>query len=159
MFTVTILGEKLALFLKTKCQDKFFGPIFGINFGGNTSKFIVLIAAQFEFKFYFPPPEGRPFQTLCHLDPWFNNMLFHYGESDSGNPDKVLMLDFQLSAFTNPGNDLVRIKDLCPYFSKLPSLAGSDLTTHSSSLLGGRRSQCNYVDHAARSPNFFLSSF
>jgi hypothetical protein len=37
-------------------------------------------------------------------------------------------------------------------FQKLPpcTLAGFDLTTHSSRLLGGRRRQNHYVDHAAR---------
>ena len=51
--------------------------------------------------------EGRPFTTICHLDPWFNNMLFHYGDNgDPHKPAKVLLLDFQLSAYTIPANDL-----------------------------------------------------
>ena len=49
----------------------------------------------------------RPFTTLCHLDPWFNNMLFNYaGNGHAEITEKVLLLDFQLSADTNPGNDL-----------------------------------------------------
>ena len=33
-------------------------------------------------------------------------MLFNFETSTSTHPKKVLLLDFQLSAFTNPGNDL-----------------------------------------------------
>jgi hypothetical protein len=44
---------------------------------------------------------------LVHkIDPRFNNMLFNFETSTSTNPKKVLLLDFQLSAFTHPGNDL-----------------------------------------------------
>jgi hypothetical protein len=34
--------------------------------------------------------------------------------------------------------------------AKASTLAGFDLTAHCSSLLGGRRRRCMYVDHAAR---------
>ena len=51
--------------------------------------------------------KGRPFVTLNHLDPWFNNMLFNYGSNTKECPDQVLLLDFQLSGITSPGNDLV----------------------------------------------------
>ena len=49
---------------------------------------------------------GRSFCTLCHLDPWFNNMLFNYRVKGSKMPEKVVLLDFQLSGYTSPGNDL-----------------------------------------------------
>ena len=51
--------------------------------------------------------EGRPFITVNHLDPWFNNMLFNYCSSTKECPEQVLLLDFQLSGVTSPGNDLV----------------------------------------------------
>jgi hypothetical protein len=44
---------------------------------------------------------------LVHkIDPRFNNMLFNFETATSTQPKKVLLLDFQLSAFTHPGNDL-----------------------------------------------------
>ena len=50
--------------------------------------------------------DGKSFCTLTHLDPWFNNMLFHYGVKGSNEPEKVVLLDFQLAGYTSPGNDL-----------------------------------------------------
>ena len=50
--------------------------------------------------------DGKSFCTLSHLDPWFNNMLFHYGVKGSTVAEKVVLLDFQLSSYTSPGNDL-----------------------------------------------------
>ena len=49
---------------------------------------------------------GKTFCTLNHLDPWFNNMLFNYGENSSKVPEKVVLLDLQVSGYTSPGNDL-----------------------------------------------------
>ena len=45
----------------------------------------------------------KPFSTICHLDPWFNNMLFRYDETE---PQEALLLDFQFAGFCHPGNDL-----------------------------------------------------
>ena len=51
--------------------------------------------------------EKEPFSTICHLDPWFNNMLFRYGGESSGDdPEDVILLDFQSSGYCHPGNDL-----------------------------------------------------
>ena len=54
----------------------------------------------------------EPFCTICHLDPWFNNMLFQFKEikSDNGKvelgPEDALLLDLQIMAYVQPGNDL-----------------------------------------------------
>ena len=54
----------------------------------------------------------EPFCTICHLDPWFNNMLFHYKEGKNADgetelvPEEALLLDLQIMACVQPGNDL-----------------------------------------------------
>ena len=40
-------------------------------------------------------PTLGPLATLCHGDPWFNNMLFRHN-ADTGKPDEVILLDFQV---------------------------------------------------------------
>ena len=45
------------------------------------------------------------FNTINHLDPWFNNMLFKY-DQESGILQDVLLLDFQGTGYCNVGNDL-----------------------------------------------------
>jgi hypothetical protein len=45
----------------------------------------------------------EPFSTLCHLDPWFNNMLFHYNDGSS-DPDDCLLLVSTLFSFISTEN-------------------------------------------------------
>ena len=47
---------------------------------------------------------SQGFVTICHMDPWFNNMLFKY--DSEGNPKQALLLDFQFASFYHPGHDL-----------------------------------------------------
>jgi len=44
-------------------------------------------------------------KTICHGDPWFNNMMFKY--RDDKKLDDIIFIDFQLSGYTSPALDLV----------------------------------------------------
>ena len=44
-------------------------------------------------------------KTICHGDPWFNNMMFKY--KDGNKFDDILFIDFQIVGYTSPGLDLV----------------------------------------------------
>lgn len=48
----------------------------------------------------------EPFSTICHLDPWFNNMLFKYADEEATKLEQGLLLDLQLIGYCHPGNDL-----------------------------------------------------
>lgn len=45
-------------------------------------------------------------KVLCHGDCWINNMLFRYDE-DTGVPEEIRMIDFQLSYFGSLACDLI----------------------------------------------------
>jgi len=81
-------------------------PTDGIDYVTPITKFVEGNLWVDDFRRKAHSSEGRPFLTLCHLDPWFNNMLFNYGSNTKECPEQVLLLDFQLSGITNPGNDL-----------------------------------------------------
>ena len=42
--------------------------------------------------------------TLCHHDPWFNNMMFKY--KDDGHVDKIVLIDFQIPSYASPALDI-----------------------------------------------------
>jgi len=44
-------------------------------------------------------------KTICHGDPWFNNMMFKYKDGDK--LDDILFIDFQIVGYTSPALDLV----------------------------------------------------
>merc|ERR1712013_649580 len=44
-------------------------------------------------------------KTICHGDPWFNNMMFKYRKDKK--LDDIIFIDFQLSGYTSPALDLV----------------------------------------------------
>ena len=52
-------------------------------------------------------PTEFGFNAICHLDTWFNNMLFQYNEKNQ--VQEVLFLDFQGSGYCNVGNDLAML--------------------------------------------------
>ena len=52
-------------------------------------------------------PTDFGFNAICHLDTWFNNMLFRY--NGQGTVQEVLFLDFQGSGYCNVGNDLAML--------------------------------------------------
>jgi len=45
-------------------------------------------------------------KTICHGDPWFNNMMFRY-IPESNKPSDVVFIDFQLAGYASPATDLV----------------------------------------------------
>jgi len=47
--------------------------------------------------------------TICHHDPWFNNMMFKY--KDEGNVDGVVLIDFQIASYASPALDLAFFLD------------------------------------------------
>merc|ERR1711915_1169567 len=42
--------------------------------------------------------------TLCHHDPWFNNMMFKYNDAEA--PTDVVLFDFQIPSYASPALDL-----------------------------------------------------
>eukprot|EP00092_Neocalanus_flemingeri_P008482 GFUD01009139.1.p1 GENE.GFUD01009139.1~~GFUD01009139.1.p1 ORF type:complete len:452 (-),score=161.32 GFUD01009139.1:183-1538(-) len=44
-------------------------------------------------------------KTICHGDPWFNNMMFKY--KDDKQLDGVVFIDFQIAGYVSPALDLV----------------------------------------------------
>ena len=48
---------------------------------------------------------NEPFASICHMDFWVNNMMFAYDAS--GLPDRVKMVDFQLTEIGSPIRDLL----------------------------------------------------
>ena len=44
-------------------------------------------------------------RTLCHGDPWFNNMMFQYGQDNS--PDSTVLYDLQLCFYGAAALDIV----------------------------------------------------
>jgi len=42
--------------------------------------------------------------TLCHHDPWFNNMMFKY--KDDGHVDEIILIDFQIPSYASPALDI-----------------------------------------------------
>ncbi|XP_033611562.1 uncharacterized protein LOC111874997 [Cryptotermes secundus] len=48
--------------------------------------------------------DDKAFNVLNHGDAWKNNMLFRY--SDTGQPESVIFVDYQLSHLTSPAVDL-----------------------------------------------------
>lgn len=44
-------------------------------------------------------------KTICHGDPWFNNMMFMY--NDDGKLKDILFIDFQMMGYMSPALDLV----------------------------------------------------
>jgi len=44
-------------------------------------------------------------KTICHGDPWFNNMMFKYKEERQVN--SVVFIDFQITGYVSPALDLV----------------------------------------------------
>jgi len=49
--------------------------------------------------------ETYKLKTICHGDPWFNNMMFKY--KDGKKLDDIIFIDFQLVGYVSPTLDLV----------------------------------------------------
>merc|ERR1711892_1534686 len=43
-------------------------------------------------------------QTICHSDPWFNNMMFQYGPNNT--VEQAMFIDFQIASYHSPTLDL-----------------------------------------------------
>ena len=65
----------------------------------NRSSFCFVLSLSHD-RTFSERPRFDDFCTLCHMDTWFNNMLFRY--SDNKVPNAALLLDFQFVAFCNP---------------------------------------------------------
>eukprot|EP00095_Tigriopus_kingsejongensis_P003079 maker-scaffold664_size116482-snap-gene-0.21 protein:Tk03079 transcript:maker-scaffold664_size116482-snap-gene-0.21-mRNA-1 annotation:"AGAP013467-PA" len=76
------------------CKDSFQRYLDG---GGDPTKQRNLLFSNKEYKF----------NTLCHGDSWFNNMLFRYNEQGkTPKPDKVCLLDMAIIRWCSPTTDL-----------------------------------------------------
>ncbi|XP_058129492.1 uncharacterized protein LOC131271921 [Anopheles coustani] len=58
----------------------------------------------------FKPDPAEPYTVLGHGDCWVNNYMFHYR---NGAPDKIIILDWQLTRYVSPVLDLVYFLFCC----------------------------------------------
>ncbi|KAJ4427555.1 hypothetical protein ANN_25203 [Periplaneta americana] len=54
----------------------------------------------------------EPYSVILHGDAYINNILFHYPSNVISTPDKVCLVDFQMSRYGSPALDLSFILQL-----------------------------------------------
>lgn len=50
--------------------------------------------------------KAEPYAVLCHGDCWNNNMMFQYSSADSLEPQKAILIDWQINQYSSPVTDL-----------------------------------------------------